>query len=492
MSGTINFSYYPVSNRVPGVYAEVDASGANTGQINQTTLIIGQMLSTGNATAGAPVLSAGTVADNAAFGRGSMLASMLSWYRKADPFGTVWVLPLIDNAAGTAATGTITVTGTATAPGALNVYIAGTDVQVAVAAADTATVVAGNIVSAIGKLPDLPVTAAANAGVVTLTARHKGLAAADVDLRLNYLGAANGENTPAGLTVALAAMTGGATDPVLDTALASLGDSPFDFIVTPYTSSAQVTSVETLLSDATGRWSYLSELFGHAFSAFRGIYSALVTEGDTLNNQHVSVLGFADSPTPAWGVAANFAGVCAASLRADPALPLQYVSMQWQAPPIQSRFDQSERNTLLYNGISTFRVDQSGTVILERAVTTYQTTASGAPDDSYLNVETMFTLMFVIRAFRNDLLTKFARKKLVSNGTRISFGQNFVTPNTVLNEVIAQYRLAASFGYVQNPDQFAQQAYATDAGNGQVSLYLPIQLAQQLRVIAMLVAFTSP
>ena len=42
MPDGINFTYYPSSNRVPGVFVEMDPSQANTAQVLQATLIIGQ------------------------------------------------------------------------------------------------------------------------------------------------------------------------------------------------------------------------------------------------------------------------------------------------------------------------------------------------------------------------------------------------------------------------------------------------------------------
>ena len=45
----INFTYYPTSNRVPGVYVEMDPSQANTGTALQNTLLIGQKLAAGTA-----------------------------------------------------------------------------------------------------------------------------------------------------------------------------------------------------------------------------------------------------------------------------------------------------------------------------------------------------------------------------------------------------------------------------------------------------------
>ena len=64
------------------------------------------------------------------------------------------------------------------------------------------------------------------------------------------------------------------------------------------------------------------------------------------------------------------------------------------APPLHSRFDLSDRNTLLWDGVSTFTVGADGTVALENVITTYRVNGFGVPDDSYLQVETLATLTY--------------------------------------------------------------------------------------------------
>ena len=115
-------------------------------------------------------------------------------------------------------------------------------------------------------MPSLPATVAANAGTVTVTAKHKGLAGNDIDLRLNYLGQAGGETTPAGLAVAFTPMTGGTLNPVLTAALGNIGaDQNFDFIINPYTDSTSIAAVGSFLNETTGRWSWQQQLFGGAW-----------------------------------------------------------------------------------------------------------------------------------------------------------------------------------------------------------------------------------
>lgn len=494
----INFSVYPTTNRVPGVFAEVDNSKANSGQVNQRALIFGQMLSSGTAgtaAANIPVISTGVGAGQALYGHGSMLALEIAKYRGTDDFGELWVVPLSDDGTAVAATGTITPAGPATGPGTLFLYIAGQRVTVGINTADTAIIMGASIAAAIAAAPDLPVSALASGttGVVTLTAKNKCLSTNDIDLRVNYLGTAGGEALPSGVTLTFSAMTGGTVNPSLTAALANLaGDQTFDFIICPYNDTATLNALQTFLNDLTGRWSWTQELFGGFFFAFRGTLGAQTTFGTGRNDQHASCIGFFDSPTPHWLWAPAYGAACAVSLRADPAQPLQTLVLDVAAPPLPSRFDIGERNTLLYDGISTFVVDDSNTVRIDRAITTFQKNASGAPDDSYLDVETMYTLQFAIRDMRIYLQSQFPRMKLVSDGTKIPFGSNMVTSKTVLASAIARYRQQCTNGLMQNPDQFAQQAQSQNAGGGRVNLLLPFQLANQLRQIAMLVQFTKP
>ena len=160
-------------------------------------------------------------------------------------------------------------------------------------------------------------------------------------------------------------------------------------------------------------------IYGGAFSAFRGTLGACTAFGTARNDQQMSLMAFNGSPDPVWIWATEYCAASAASLRVDPGLPLQYITTTLQAPPVASQWTLGERNTLLYDGMSTTRVSDANTVVIERGRTTYQKNAAGAIDSSYLDVETMYGLMFVARDLSNYLLTRYARKKLVSDQTPI-------------------------------------------------------------------------
>jgi len=283
----INFSHYPTSNRVPGVFVEMDASQANTGTALQSTILFGQKSAAGTAVADTPVQVESLAQVLGLCGQGSMLAAMAQRYLERDPFGDLWLLPLVDPVAGAAATSTITVTGTATASGTLNIYIAGQRVQVAVNNADTAAIIGPAINIAINAADDLPVTSTAVAGVVTLTAMNKGLTGNDIQVQQNYLGNAGGEYPVPGVTLAMTAMAGGTANPTLTAGLANLSSHPFDFICSPYTDTVSLDALKNFLADDVGRWSWQQMIYGGAFSAFRGSLGSCSAFGNARNDQHM-------------------------------------------------------------------------------------------------------------------------------------------------------------------------------------------------------------
>jgi phage tail sheath gpL-like len=307
-------------------------------------------------------------------------------------------------------------------------------------------------------------------GTVTLTAVDKTVAGSDIDIRLNYGGTVAGQATPAGVGATITAFTGGVANPSLTTALGNLGTKTFDWIISAFSDPTSRASILAVLQDQTGRWSWQQQIYG---------------------DQHETIMGVYDTPWPMYRVAADYAAASAVSLRSDPALPLQTLSLNMPAPPVQSRFDISAMNSLLYAGISTISVNDFGQVTIGRLITTYQVNAAGVPDDSYLDVETIFTLMFLMRDMRTFLASIYSRKKLVADGTLIPAGSNMVTSQLILQSAIARYQTYCTNGLAQNYAIFAKTALAQNAGNGLVKLMLPWDLANQLRVIATLAFFTK-
>jgi phage tail sheath gpL-like len=488
----VPFKYIPSNLRVPLFYAEVDNSQANTATQPLRALIIGQGTTAGLANANVPRICQGVADAQKQFGASSMLAGMVAAYRKVDQFGELWCLPLADDPAATAAAGTVTFAHAAVENGTLYMYVGNTRYTVPILSTATNTDNAAALAAVVNADPTAPVAATVASNVVTFTAVNKGAAGNSLGLRVNYLGPRAGEVSPAGLNITLSQPASGATNPDMTAGLTALGDRAFDVIICPYNDTTSLNTLAAFLNDTTGRWSFAQQIYGHVFYAKGGTLGQLVTFGNNRNNQHETCFGYYNSPAPEYLWAAGMAAAEASSRRVDPALPTQTVTVPGLVPPnLQSRFVMADRNTLLYNGISTFTIDDGGTIRIENTITTYQTNAFGSADNSYLEVDTIFTAVAVLRALRTAVTSKYSRVKLAPNGTRVPPGAAVVTPGMVKAELIAQYRQLEAQGLVVSADAFkAGLIVEQDTGNPNRLnvLYDPV-LISQLRIFAVLFQF---
>jgi phage tail sheath gpL-like len=449
------------------------------------------MLPAGSAAANVPQLVTSLRQAGVLWGVGSMIYQMVEQYYLSDTFGELWAVGLTDPS-GVAATGTITVVAATPSSGLIALYIGGRSYPTVVQAGDSATAIAARLVSLVTADANAMVTAAATAGVVTVTAKHIGLLGNDIDIRLNYLGAAGGEFAVPGVTTTIVPMASGAGVPVLTTLLANLGTVTYDYVGCGYSDTATLNALDAFFNFGTGRWSWQSMLYGGYFTAVRGTPGALATFGTARNGPNGSVLGFFDSPDPCWVIAADYTAACAVSLRQDPNVPLQNIIMGFKSPPITSGFTRSIRNTMLYDGISTYTISRAGQVILERAITFYQTNPQGIADNAYLDVETLYGTAKLIRDWQAEMIRLYPRFKLFEDGNAIPAGQRATTAQQIRLATVAWYRREVDAGNAQDGDQFAAATISQNAGNGLVKSLLPFILPQQLRQIAGLAQFTKP
>ena len=494
----VSFNNIPSVLRVPLFYAEIDASRANIAQIRQRSLIVGQMITTGGAgiqgtaTPNAPILVRNAAEARSLFGPGSIAALMIETYRKNDTISETWVLPIADAASSTAASGTVAITGPATGNGTINLYIAGRKIQAGVTNGQTPAQIATVLAAAVNAEISSPVSATASTSNVTLLARNKGTLGNGIDLRLNYAGSAGNEALPAGVAITLTPMSGGATDPVFTTAFAALGDEELDFIAFPYTDTTSLDAVKALMDDTTGRWAWSRQIYGHVFTGRVGTLGALGTFGIARNDQHASHMGIYDTPSHALDVASAFTAQAAASLSIDPARPLQTLPLYGVlAPPVAGRFTIADRQTLYASGVASYTVRSDGTVQIDRAVTSYQKNAYGQPDTSYLDLETLFTLAYVLRRLRITITSKYGRHKLANDGTRFGAGNAIVTPNIIKAEILALYRELETMGLVENFELFkANLVVERDANDpNRINVLFPLDIINQLRGFAVLAQF---
>lgn len=484
--------------RVPFAYVEFNNTQAEglPGDA-YTALIIGQCLAAGNVAQNVPTPIASAAQAAAAFGAGSMLASMCDWFLSVNNSTPVVAIGLDDAAAGAAATGKIALTGTALAAGTLSLYIGGVAVPVAIAGGDTAAAIATNVVAAIAANADaalsprkqLPVTAIVDAvatGTIDLTAVHKGLVGNDIDVRVNYY---TGEATPKGLTIAITAMAGGTQNPDISGVIAALGDVQYNVIVYPYTDAANEAVLE---AELTSRYGGVRQIEGVAWTAYRGSATDTDTFGATRNCPLVTTLGTALAPEPPYAWAAVAAGVGAPSLAADPARPLQTLQLTGLKAPAQAdAFNWEERNLHLHNGIATYKVGAGGAVQLERMVTNYQKNANDIADTSYLDIETIYTLGYLRFSTRAMITQKYPRYKLADDSVTPAPGQAIVTPTIINAELVSIAQDWVTAGLIQDLDDYKQalvcQINASDPDR--LDVLASPKLVGQFRVFAEQIQF---
>jgi len=497
---TINFNDIPTTMRTPGAYTEVDNSRALQGLAANPhkVLIIGQKISAGSAAL--LELKAITRDDfpNTFFGAGALLARMCNKFKENNPNTELYAIAVSDNAAGVSAEGIIhtsvglSANGFSTAgAGTYNLMINGVAVDVLMTSGHSTADVNSAIVTAVNAKSTLPVVASTNAtSAVLLKAVNNGTPGNYINFRDNYYDNQSLPSAFTGDSVHMSEMTGGANDPDIGSVWAVIDNEQYQYMIQPYIDSANLTEIENELSD---RFGPLEDIQGHGFTAVRGTQASCTTLGNTRNSPHNTIMGAYDAPNdPAeWGAALG--AQASFNLNNDPARPLHTLELKGiLPPPIENRFTRAERDILLYDGIATYTVNV-GKVQIERCITTYQTNALSIPDASYLDVQTLATLLEIRYQFKVRMTNRFIvpRFKLADNDFPVQAGSKVATPSIVKGECIALFTQLRDIGLIENLDDFITnlvvERNATD--RNRVDVLLPPDLINQFRILAGLVQF---
>lgn len=402
MDETISFDNIPSTIRKPGAYFEFNTTLAvNSLPANvQPALIVAQRLAAGIVAALTPTRVYSTADAATYFGQGSLAHRMVKAALKANPYLDLTVCAL-DDGAGAAATGTVTIANAATGSGVLSMYIGNDLVQIAIANGDAVNAIATALAAAVNALPDLPVTAAAALGVVTLTARNKGTVANQIDLEATI-------TANIGSTVAVVAMAGGTIDPNIQTALDKVYASQYSLVVTPYNDATSLATLRDHLDAVSGP---IEQRPGVGYFAQDSSLATAITLNTGINSGRIVGALLRGTRSPSYEVAAAFAAVRASE--SDPARPLNYLALKGISAPVEAqRLTRQEQESALANGVAPLQVGPGEQVQIVRAITTYVENMAGVPDISLLDVTTIDTLDYTRRSVRERLLLRFPRAKL--------------------------------------------------------------------------------
>lgn len=491
----ITMDKIPNDVRVPLCYFEIDNTGAvkGTPAPRWKLLIVGQKLEDAPGDALTPTLI--TSADQAAalWGAGSMITGMVRSIKRANTWIETWCLAVDDAEEGTPATGKIVIGGQAAAGGTINLYIAGQRVRSKVVAGEAATATLDRLGAAINAA-DAYVTAARGTGddadALVLACRWAGATGNDIDLRVNYQ---PDEQLPQGLRLTITAMSGGAGNPDMGTVIAAFGDDWWRSLVMPYTDVANRKLLEEWLE---AQWGPMIRQECQAWAAYRGALAQTAAYGNGGNSPYLSCMATGASPTPPWEWAAAYAVQASTSLAIHPARPLQTLPLVGVlAPARPDRWRKEERNILLWDGIATHRVNDDGTVAIEREVAMYQRNVWDTPDPSFLDVQTPATLAYWHYAVNARITQKYPRCCLADDGDRINpdtaEGLPVVTPRVIRAELLVLYdELVAGFIMEDMPGFKSGLKVERDANDrNRMNVLAPPDVVNQFRIFAMRTRF---
>jgi phage tail sheath gpL-like len=499
----ISFDNIPDTLRTPGAYMEIDNSRALKGLIANPhkVLILGQKHKTkGNAVLKTLyAISRDGLADGY-FGAGTNLARMCNVFKNNNPYTEVFGMALSGGTATASAVIHFSVALShaggvvSTNNEQVHMLINGSRFDLPLVSGWSVGLLNSAFKALINANSYIPCVASTNAAsALLLECVNSGEIGNVLDVRFNYY---EGQSNPTcfldSILLSNFGVGGvGVGNPSIDDAWTVIGDEQFQHIITPWTSATNMGLLETELEN---RFKPMVDKQGHGYAGIRGTYASCTTEGNARNSPFTTLIGAYNSPTdPAeWGAALG--AVASYNLNNDPGRPLQTLKLNnILPPPTQSRFIQSERNLLLYDGISTFLVDSTGNVLLERIITTYQTNSLGIPDASYLDIETLFVLNEIRYQYKARMITRFiaTRQKLADDTFPAQPGMNVVRPKDVKAETVSLFTLLQQKGLIENLDDFIKnlivERNSTDVNR--VNVLLPPDLINQFRILAGLIQF---
>ena len=483
---TISFDEIPYDWLKPGTYMEIKPTYDRAGKMTypaRTTLFV-QQLATGTATPKAPYRITRADQGRGLFGAGSVGQQMVEAYKGANKTGDLYAVGILDAAAGVAATGTFVFTGTATAAGPLALYIGKRRIPLAITSGMTAAQAATAAVATINAVTDLPVTAAAVAGTVTLTARHKGEVGNGI-----YIGVARqvDDTVPAGLTCAATAMAAGATNPVAQELLDVIASQWFTGIVLPWDDS---TNLQAVASNLAARYNAMGKLDAHAYVGHRGTFAGLTAKGALTNSPFISPIGAKGSPSAPWEWAAALAGIAEFQLANDPARQLRGLVLTGIAAPGSADvMTDTEQDLLLKSGVSTFNTLTDGTVSIDRVVTTYKLSTLNVPDRAWLDIMVPKTASRVRYDWQTYVSLQHPRSKLADDGSRAADADVsgvIVTPKRMKGTWAGRCQKYEEWGWIENSEDTLTRSTFERNGTdrNRLDARQPIQIIGNLMVLA--------
>jgi phage tail sheath gpL-like len=253
-------------------------------------------------------------------------------------------------------------------------------------------------------------------------------------------------------------------------------------------------SMNTLRDELVERWGPLKMIEGIAFTAYRGTHAATGSYGESRNDYLFSCIGTNKSPQPTWMWAANYAGISSYYLDIDPARPLQTLVLPGILPAAKSaRWDMTERNLLLHDGIATHYVNASDECAIEREISMYRVNSFGDSDPSYLDITTPATLGYIRYSIKTRISQRYPRHKLADDDVLdiIDPSQPIVTPKLMRQTLLDLALEWERDGLIEGFDTYKDtlNVYRDTSDRNRLNVVCHPDIVNQLRIFASLIQF---
>lgn len=422
----ISFSEIPENLLVPGQYQEIDNSLAGSVSDVKRALMIGTMASSGTATAGKAVQVRSADKAKKLFGNGSPAAIMAEEFLAHNTTEELYVLPIAEPEAGLKWTQSFTVAADNAAAGAVVIAVNAMELTAAVAVNADADSVASAIVAAINGAENCPVEAeVVEATDDTPVAVKLSSVVKGVTGNYNTVSIASAAS---GVAITAQDAVPGTLSPDIEEPLKNLGAVRYHYIASDFTDSANLKALAAELDD---RYTALRQIDGRCFVALSGelgdsdTADTMLHTAQSVNCPHIVLVPRGKSVQHPALWAAAWCAVLARRLADDPAANTTDIEID-DLEADEYGFD--DRQTMLANGICTYRMDSTGTVLAERVVTSYTENSDGARDTSYLDIQVVETVSAIRTKINQEARKRFKTWKLARTEENFGAGSKVMTP----------------------------------------------------------------
>lgn len=537
----INVVGVPNSRKTPGLYFSVILGGPGTASGTPLTIVrlIGNMIE--SALSGASPsfsVAAGTyVSSSQAIespvqvfgvtdvltrtGQGSELHRMSIALFAQFGSATCFISPVRQGGGASAATATLTFSGTASANGTARIYCAGQVIEYGVTNGDTATTSATNFCTQVNANGNLPITAQFTAGVVTITAKQLGLRGNNIGVRFSYVNGSNelisantsgitqfGVTATFGGSYASGRLGGGTTQDNISNTLTNGATMRFHRTAVANDDTTNHTRLSTDMETNSGplimNWEQGTACYNLATGGSAATAYAIATAQNEKRLQLVAVRNndFSTGEIAAQVVGARLGGDSAVGgsivgETTDPACNLDGCQMKTITAPWQAvdAWTANEIETLLNNGATPLTVspEHPGFMKIVASITTYQFDGVGQ-NYSVWKTKVVTVTDYTAEYIRNDFASQYKGLKLVADNPDGTIPKilGIVTPNLAMDRAYYDLKQLEQAGIVASVDTYAmpgtptnQMAFQINSGNPQrLDANIPVLPMYDLDIIA--------